>query len=165
MTKQPTVIMYSKLKHGPLYKQQGLKRWEIALILVISMFIALAIGFIVSKRIESAISEQINNDFTRLSNALHQYKLDNKRYPTTTQGLHALLENPTSSPLAPMWKGPYISRETLIQDPWRRAYLYQSSDAPPGFEISTYGGDAEKGGENTNADVVISYQSDENYYD
>jgi general secretion pathway protein G len=145
--------------------QKGIKRWELALVLAISSVIAVAIGVIVYKRIGSAVDEQVDNDFRRISVALHQYKLDNKRYPTSDQGLLALFEKPRLEPLAPLWKGPYINRETLIHDPWKNAYLYTSSAAPPGFEITTLGADAKAGGTDLNADMSVNFQSDENYFD
>ncbi|WP_295877656.1 type II secretion system major pseudopilin GspG [uncultured Zhongshania sp.] len=146
-------------------KQRGIKRWELMLVLLISAAIAIGIGVIVKKRIGSAMVEQVESDFRRISVALHQYKLDNKRYPTTEQNLLALFERPQIKPLAHFWKGPYINRETLIHDPWKNAYLYESSDAPPAFELTTLGADGQLGGENLNTDMSMRFQSDEGYFE
>ncbi|MFT6156929.1 MAG: general secretion pathway protein G [Zhongshania sp.] len=147
------------------HRQQGIKRWEVLLALAISAAIALVVGVMVTKRIGSAMNEQVDNDFRRISMALHQYKLDNNRYPSTEQGLIALFEKPTTAPLAPLWRSPYINRQTLIYDPWNNTYLYESSAAPPGFIVSTLGADGVSGGEELNEDKILRFQSDENYFD
>lgn len=147
------------------HRQQGIKRWEVVLALAISAAIALVVGVIVNKRIGSAINEQVGNDFRRISIALHQYKLDINRYPSSEQGLIALFEKPTTAPFTPLWSGPYINRQTLIYDPWNNAYLYESSVAPPGFKVSTLGADGVLGGDELNADKTLRFQSDENYFD
>ncbi|WP_338112947.1 type II secretion system major pseudopilin GspG [Zhongshania antarctica] len=151
------------LKKAPasIRRQRGIKLWEVALVLAISCGIVIFISVIVNKRIDTALKEQVNSDFRRISMALHQYKLDNKRYPSSEQGLMALYYAPQIAPLAEKWNGPYINRETLIHDPWKNAYRYRSSDAPPGFEITSLGADAKNGGKGQNADVSVSYQSDE----
>ncbi len=141
--------------------QRGIKLWEVALILAITSGIAIYIGTIVNKRIDTALKEQVDTDLRRISMALHQYKLDNKRYPSSEQGLMALYSAPEIEPLALKWNGPYINRETLIHDPWNNAYRYLSSDTAPSFEITTLGADAKIGGKGQNADVSISYQSNE----
>lgn len=145
--------------------QRGIKRWEVALVFAISASIALVVGVIVNKRIGGEMEAQVDNDFQRISVALHQYKLDNKRYPSSKQGLMALLQQPTSEPRVPLWKGPYVNRESIILDPWKNPYQYESSDAPPGFEIRTLGADAKEGGEHVNADRIIRFQSDEGYFE
>jgi general secretion pathway protein G len=147
------------------HRQQGIKRWEMVLALAISAAIALVVGVIVNKRIESAMNEQVDNNFRRISVALHQYKLDNNRYPSSKQGLIALFEKPTTAPVTPLWRGPYINRKTLIYDPWNNSYLYESSVAPPDFEVSTLGADGVSGGEDLNEDKILRFQSDANYFD
>ncbi|CAA0119696.1 Type II secretion system protein G [Zhongshania aliphaticivorans] len=133
--------------------------------MAIAGVIILAVSIIIFLRLGSAMSEQVNNDFRRLSIALHQYKLDNKRYPSKEQGLIALFIKPQTPPLAPLWKGPYIGRASLTQDPWGNAYHYESSDSPPGFEITTLGADAKLGGKKMKQDMSVRFLSDENYFD
>jgi general secretion pathway protein G len=137
-----------------------MKMWEFVLILVMAAVIALGVGIIVNHRLDNAVTEQVNNDFLRLAAALHQYKLDNKRYPTTEQGLLALYTKPDSKPLAPRWQGPYISRVTLITGPWKNSYQYSSSSAPPGFELISLGADAKPEGVGRNADIYFRFESD-----
>ncbi|MDF1691724.1 MAG: type II secretion system major pseudopilin GspG [Zhongshania sp.] len=142
-------------------KQRGIKLWEIALVIAIASVLAIIVIVIVTKRIDTALKEQVDSDFRRISMALHQYKLDNNRYPSSAQGLMALYIAPEIDPLALKWNGPYINRETLIHDPWNNAYLYTSSDAPPGFSVSSLGADSKVGGKGLNTDISIQYQSDE----
>jgi len=131
------------------------------MVIAIASIIAIIVSVIVTKRIDTALKDQVDSDFRRISMALHQYKLDNKRYPSTEQGLMALYTVPEIEPLAAKWDGPYINRETLIHDPWNNPYLYSSSAAPPGFAVSSLGADSKEGGKGLNADMSIQYQSDE----
>ena len=129
--------------------------------LAIASGIAIFIALIVNNRIDTARKEQIDADFSRIMMALHQYKLDNKRYPSSEQGLLALYSAPDIKPLAKKWNGPYINRETLIHDPWNNPYMYTSSEAAPAFEITCLGADLKIGGSGLNADMSVSYQSEE----
>ena len=144
-----------------MHRQRGIKLWEVGLVIAIASAIAIVVGLIAVNRIDAARKEQIDTDFRRISMALHQYKLDNKRYPSTEQGLMALYTTPTIPPLPKKWNGPYINRETLIHDPWNKPYLYVSSEAAPAFEITSLGADLKVGGKGLNADKSISYQSEE----
>ena len=60
---------------------------------------------------------------SNIASALKLYELDNGTFPTTSQGLDALLKTPTVSPVPPSWNGPYIEKSPV--DPWGRAYQYQ----------------------------------------
>lgn len=68
--------------------------------------------------------------------ALDLYELDNGRYPTTEQGLKALLEEPKSSPAPRNWNGPYLRREPV--DPWGNPYQYRYPTARPGLDYELY---------------------------
>jgi len=59
-----------------------------------------------------------------LSTALDMYELDNGRYPTTGQGLKALLQEPGTSPVPHDWSGPYLKKKRIPKDPWKREYVY-----------------------------------------
>jgi general secretion pathway protein G len=79
-----------------------------------------------------------------LSLALRLYEVDNGRYPTTEQGLEALISKPTSPPLADNWKGPYIEQEPL--DPWRQPYVYKypGSHPPRDYDLYSMGPDGKE---------------------
>jgi general secretion pathway protein G len=91
-----------------------------------------------------------------LETALQLYKLHNHQYPTTDQGLQALVEKPECTPIPPNWQdGGYLERRILPRDPWGREYLYLC----PGvynrdFDLWSYGADGEEGGSKESIDVV-----------
>lgn len=145
----------------PQYKpgQRGITRLELVIIAVILCILGLVVAEQLSRRLNQARHEQVSSDLERIAAALHQYKLDNKRYPTAAQGLPALLTSPQTKPLAKHWDGPYLSRPTLLQDPWGRPYRYRSEFAPPSFELESLGADGKEGGDGSSADILLRYQS------
>lgn len=86
----------------------------------------------------SAAKVQIEN----FSNALDLFKIDVGRYPTTEEGLAALLTNPGS---LDQWRGPYIKRTGTLIDPWGHAYQYRSPGAHGDFDLLSLGPDATGG--------------------
>jgi general secretion pathway protein G len=82
-----------------------------------------------------------------LEKALDHYRLDTRRYPSTEQGLQALVERPAGEP---QWQGPYL-RKALPPDPWGNPYAYRNSDG--GIEILSYGRDGRPGGGELDADI------------
>ena len=81
--------------------------------------------------------------------ALDTYRLDVGTYPSTEEGLNALLVKPSA---AARWNGPYLSK-ALPQDPWGHAYMYKSPGTKGDFEILSYGKDGQPGGTGENADI------------
>jgi len=96
----------------------------------------------------------VKADFSNIATALKLYKLDNFNYPTTEQGLGALVEKPTMDPIPRNWKqGGYLER--MPEDPWGRPYKYLN---PPEFghgdyDLYSLGADGVTGGEDQNADI------------
>lgn len=86
--------------------------------------------------------------------ALDAYHLDNDYYPTTTQGLDALVHKPVGVPLPSNWRGPYVRREIPI-DPWGRPYVYRNEGvAGQDYLLSTFGRDGVEGGAGDDADLT-----------
>ncbi|WP_034921004.1 type II secretion system major pseudopilin GspG, partial [Candidatus Accumulibacter vicinus] len=81
--------------------------------------------------------------------ALDTYRLDVGHYPTTEEGLNALLTRPAN---ATRWNGPYLQKAVPL-DPWGRAYLYRSPGTTGDFDIVSYGKDGQPGGSGDAADV------------
>ena len=85
---------------------------------------------------------------TNISLLLDIYESENGRYPTTEQGLNALVRKPTSAPIPPNWNGPYLKKRRVPIDPWRQPYVYIS----PGnhnvedYDLYSYGADGVEGG-------------------
>ncbi|QQD19929.1 type II secretion system major pseudopilin GspG [Spongiibacter nanhainus] len=141
-------------------REAGISLREVMLVLAVVAVLALIFAYILMQRLDGAVGKQVDSELNRLSAALHRYKLDNRRYPTSEQGLEALLAVPIVEPIPNKWQGPYVDRPSLTEDPWGRPYRYQSSHAPPRFEIVTLGADNTAGGKGVNADISLVYQSD-----
>jgi general secretion pathway protein G len=83
--------------------------------------------------------------------ALDLYYLDVGRYPSTAEGLAALVLKP---PAAQVWKGPYLKGTVVPDDPWGRAYIYKSPGEHGTYDILSYGADGQPGGTGTAADLA-----------
>ncbi|MBL8394062.1 MAG: type II secretion system major pseudopilin GspG [Candidatus Accumulibacter sp.] len=84
------------------------------------------------------------------SRALDAYRLDVGHYPTSEEGLNALLTRPAN---AAKWNGPYLQK-AVPPDPWGRAYMYRAPGTSGDFDISSYGKDGQPGGSGDAADVT-----------
>ena len=78
-----------------------------------------------------------------LSTALDLYELDNGRYPTTEQGLRALMEEPTTTPAPKNWNGPYLKKKKIPKDPWGQDYVYVAPGThnTDDYDLSSHGPD------------------------
>jgi general secretion pathway protein G len=87
--------------------------------------------------------------------ALDRYNLDNGMYPTTEQGLQALVQKPTTEPMPMNFnEGGYLKKKDVPKDPWGREYMYRSpGEQGNEYEIMSYGSDGKEGGEGTSADI------------
>jgi general secretion pathway protein G len=83
--------------------------------------------------------------------ALDLFNLDTGRYPTTGEGLNALVQSPGT---LPSWNGPYLKGGVLPNDPWGKAYVYRSPGEHGPYDITSYGSDGQEGGTGTAADIV-----------
>jgi general secretion pathway protein G len=91
-----------------------------------------------------------------IETALKMYKLDNGAYPSTEQGLEALVQSPEVGQLANNWKkGGYLEKGKVPKDPWGNDYIYLSPGAhnTDDFDLLSYGPDGQPGGEEENADI------------
>ena len=90
-----------------------------------------------------------------LEDALNQYEVDNGGYPTTEQGLEALIRQPTVGRIPDRWReGGYLEKSTIPKDPWGTPYVYLSPGTHGNFDLLSYGADGEPGGEGNYADIV-----------
>jgi general secretion pathway protein G len=89
-----------------------------------------------------------------LEDSLHQFEVDNGFYPTTEQGLEALVAEPTTGRLPSHWRqGGYLEKGAVPKDPWGNAYVYLSPGTHLDFDLLSYGADGVPGGEGTNKDI------------
>lgn len=92
------------------------------------------------------------SDLRAVANALQLYRLDNGVYPSTGQGLKALIEKPAGAPRARHWQaGGYLRQKRIPEDPW--GTLYQYTSTAQGYRLFSFGKDKRPGGENYDADL------------
>ena len=133
-------------------KQQGFTLIEIIVVVVIIGILATFVAPKFMGKTDTARITKAKSDILSLESALDLYKLDNFTYPTTDQGLEALISKPSSDPVPTNWqKGGYIKK--LQKDPWQRDYMYLSPGEHGEVDIYSLGADGVEGGEDANADI------------
>jgi len=130
--------------------QRGFTLIEIMVVIVIIGLLAAIVAPNLIGNIDTAAITRARGDIRSIETALNLYRLDNFRYPTTDQGLQALVTNPGAA-FAPNWK-PYLSG--LPSDPWSNTYQYRSpGQQRSDFDLFSYGADGQEGGTEINADI------------
>lgn len=137
-------------------RRRGFTLIEIMAVVLIMGLLAGIVGAVVIGQIDQARTQTARAQIKQIESALTFYQMDNGRFPTTEQGLVALVERPTSGPEARNWRpGGYLQGGAVPVDPWGEPYQYQF----PGevnehaFDIWTLGADARPGGEGADQDV------------
>ena len=123
---------------------------ELLVVLVIIGVLAALIVPNLLDRTDDARATAARTDVGNLMQALKLYKLDNQRYPTSEQGLVALVRKPTAGNVPPNWR-PYL--EKLPNDPWGQAYQFLSPGLKGEVDVYSLGADGQAGGEGKNADI------------
>lgn len=122
--------------------------------LMVVMVILGLLGAIVLPRFMGKIGQAKNKaastQISYFEIALDSFYLDAGRYPTTSEGLSALLTQPGG---VPEWSGPYLKKSEVPSDPWKNAYHYVSPGSHGDYDIYSYGADGTEGGEGDNADI------------
>jgi general secretion pathway protein G len=137
---------------------QVIGRWRgftllevMVVVVILGILAALVVPKIVSRPDDARVLAA-KQDIASLLQALKLYRLDNQRYPSTEQGLQALVTKPETSPVPPNWKaGGYIER--LSRDPWGNPYLFLNPGVHAEIDVFSYGADGAPGGEGHNADI------------
>jgi general secretion pathway protein G len=130
--------------------QRGFTLIELMVELVIIGVLAALIVPNVLDRADDARVTAAKTDVNNLMQALKLYRLDNQRYPTSEQGLNALVTKPSASPVPPNWR-PYL--EKLPADPWSRPYQYLNPGVHGEVDVLSLGADGQPGGEGRDADL------------
>jgi general secretion pathway protein G len=133
-------------------RQSGLTLIEILVVVsIIGILLALIVPNVIG-RDQAARVEAAKSDIRALENALKLYRLDNGFFPTTDQGLKALVERATTQPAPTNFKqGGYVS--SLPNDPWGTPYVYIYPGVKKEFDLLSYGTDKVRGGEGDAADI------------
>jgi len=133
-------------------KQSGFTLIEIMVVVAIIAILGATVVPLIMDRPNEARVVRAQTDIKSLGAALDLYRLDNFNYPSTEQGLQALIEEPSGDPEPGNWNGPYVKK--LNKDPWNRDYVYQSPGEGGDFDIISLGTDGAEGGEGFDADIT-----------
>jgi general secretion pathway protein G len=129
---------------------KGFTLIEVMIVIVILGVLAALIVPKVMSRPDEARIVAARQDIATLMQSLKLYRLDNRRYPTSEQGLAALVKKPEVDPMPTNWKS-YVERLPL--DPWGNPYQYLNPGLNGEIDVFSYGGDGKPGGEGTDADI------------
>ena len=142
------------MKKNKHRKQAGFTLIELMVVVVI---LAILAGLIIPRfmgETDKAKQAKAKMQIESLESALKMYKLDNGSYPTTEQGLKALVETPTVGNLPKNWRqGGYLEKGKVPKDPWDHEYVYVSPGSHGDFDLSSLGADGEPGGEAFDKDI------------
>jgi general secretion pathway protein G len=132
-------------------KEAGFTLIELLLVLVILSVMAAVVVPKFTKRSEQARITAAKTDIANLEVALDAFEIDTGRYPTSSEGLKALIEQPSNTE---DWRGPYIKRG-VPKDPWGNLYFYKQPGQynEYGYDLSSYGPDEKRGGD----DEIINW--------
>lgn len=135
-------------------EEQGFTLIEILIVIVILSILAWQLAPRIMGKPEEAKQVRAQMDIGTLETTLKMYKLDNGFYPSTEQGLQALVEPPTIGRPAPKWReGGYLEKRRVPKDPWGYDYIYLCPGVNSDFDLSSYGADGEPGGEGPDKDI------------
>ena len=138
--------------HEPARTARGFTLIEIMVVVVIMGILASLVVPKLIGRTDDARMVAAKQDIATIVQALKLYRLDNQRYPTTEQGLQALVTAPTSGPPAAGWKtGGYVDK--FPKDPWGKPYQYLSPGVKGDIDVFSLGADGEPGGTGPDADI------------
>lgn len=134
-------------------RARGMTLIELLVVLVILGLIVSLAGPQVFRYVTESKAKAARIDIENVGQALNAYFLDVGRFPTTQEGLRALVEKP-AGPAGDRWKGPYLKKLAVPKDPWLNEYVYRS----PGtrrqeFDLISLGADGREGGEGADKDL------------
>ncbi len=134
-------------------KRIGVRGFTLIEVMIVIVILGVLAALIVPKvmgRPDEARIVAARQDIATIMQALKLYRLDNRKYPTTEQGLMALVRKPEVDPVPPNWKS-YVER--LPQDPWGSPYQYLNPGLHGEIDVFSFGGDGVAGGEGVDADI------------
>jgi len=133
--------------------QKGFSFIEMMIVVAIMAGLIAIVGPALFGKLDEAKIDQTRIQMKSLVSALDLYRLDNSNYPTTEQGLDALLKKPEVGNIPENWRGPYLKSSKVPKDPWSNDYSYLSDGTT--LNMLSFGADRDEGGEGINADIVL----------
>jgi general secretion pathway protein G len=130
---------------------RGVTLIELMVVLVILGLIASVVGPRVVGYLAGAKSDTAKLQIEEIDAALDLYKLELGRYPSTEEGLQALVQAPAGST---GWRGPYLKKKVVPKDPWGNPYHYAAPGQHGVYDVYSFGADNRQGGEEENKDIV-----------
>jgi len=140
--------MGHKRIEGLFKSRKGFTLIELLVVMVILGMLAALVGPQIFGKVGKGKQSAARTQIEMLGQALDSYRLDVGKYPSTSEGLSALVTNPGTEG----WDGPYL-KKALPNDPWGKPYQYQSPGSHGDYDLLSYGGDGAAGGEGENKDV------------
>lgn len=128
--------------------RKGFTLIELLVVMVILGMLAALVGPQIFGKVGKGKQSAARTQIEMLGQALDSYRLDIGKYPTTSEGLNALVTNPG----AQGWDGSYL-KKGVPNDPWQKPYQYQSPGSHGDYDMFSYGADGAAGGEGENKDV------------
>jgi general secretion pathway protein G len=133
---------------------RGFTLIEIMIVILILGILAWQIAPRIMGKPEEARRLKARMDISNIETALKLYKLDNGTYPSTEQGLQALVEPPSIGQIPRKWRtGGYLEKGRVPNDPWDYEYVYLSPGLHGDFDLMSYGADGQPGGEDKDQDI------------
>ncbi|GAB6140491.1 type II secretion system major pseudopilin GspG [Methylosoma difficile] len=139
------------MKQNIRTQQTGFTLLELLVVLGIIAMLAGIVGPQVMKHMGESKTKAAKVQIEDLAATLDMYKLDLGRYPSSEEGLSALIESPDSSK---PWNGPYLRKQKVPLDPWQQEYHYVSPGEHGKFDLYSLGADGKEGGEGEDQDLV-----------
>lgn len=133
---------------GVLAREEGFSLIELLIVMVILGLIASLVGPKMFGKLGMAKQKTAKTQIEMLMAGLDSYRLDIGKYPSSQEGLEALVTNTGSD----KWKGPYLAKE-LPKDPWDSPYVYENPGQHGEVDVFSYGADGQAGGEGEDADI------------
>ncbi|TAN45588.1 MAG: type II secretion system protein GspG [Nitrospirae bacterium] len=138
-----------KIRKGFVRNKKGFSLVELLVVMVIIGLLASLVAPKLFPKLGKGKQAAAKAQIELYGEALDHFRLDVGRYPTTQEGMNALIANPGG---VAKWDGPYL-KKGIAADPWGAPYIYQSPGAHGDYDLYSYGRDAKPGGEGEDADI------------